>query len=271
MRIIEAVLFNNELELLEARLHEGDGVVDHWIILESTTTFTGNPKPLHFRGNRDRFSAFTDRISSSVVYTPYTITPWVREAMTRDALRAALYGYGPDDDDLVVLSDGDELTRRSAWPEIVERTEGRHCVSLHKPTWYYTLTWQLPDAGPAYSSYRSKGARAESLLLGAPISSWADDLSFPVVVDSGWHLSCLGGPARLLEKIQSFSHQEINTPEWATYENCRRLIQDGVDCAPERNATLTHTDPAGPDWLITEGVAKYPWLLTGEDPCIPQS
>lgn len=270
MKIVEAVLFNNELELLEARLHEGDGVVDQWVILESSETFTGEPKPRHFLENANEFSEFYDRMYYATIDpVPLNFLPWDREAYQRSALGAFLAYLDPDD--LVVLSDGDELTRASCWPEIVAATADGQCVSLHKPTWYYTLTWALPDAGPTVSSYRSKATRVSTLRRKGSIAKWADDLSFPAIQDSGWHLSCLGGPTRLLDKIRSFSHQEINTPEVATYENCRQMIQDGIDCVPERSATLTRTDPAGPDWLITEGAAKYPWLLSGEDSCTPPS
>lgn len=269
MKIVEAVLFNNELELLEARFHEGDCVVDHWVIIESDQTFTGQYKRPTFLHNHQRFGRFNDRVTHYMARGNSNDTPWQREASQRDTLELFLSGL--DDEDLIVLSDGDELTRAECWPNISEATSNGQSISLHKPTWYYTLTWALPDNGPSVSSYRSKAARAKTLREYGPVSKWADDLSFPVLNDSGWHLSCLGGPARLLGKLRSFSHQEINTPEWATYENCKRLIRNGVDCAPQRNATLTRTDPAGPEWLITEGVAKYPWLLTGEDSCTPLS
>lgn len=270
MRIVEAVLFNNELELLEARLHEGDGVVDQWVIIESPESFTGNPKPCHFKNNLGMFSEFLDRIDYiDVPMTPLNILPWDREAYHRSALGAYLPNLSPND--LVVLSDADELTRAECWPKIVDATADRQSVSLHKPTWYYTLTWALPDTGTSVSSFRSKATRVSTLEHRGSIAKWADDMSFPVIENSGWHLSCLGGPIKLLEKIRSFSHQEINTTEWATYENCTRLIRDGIDCAPQRNVLLTRTEPAGPKWLITEGVSKYPWLLTGEDPCIPPS
>jgi beta-1,4-mannosyl-glycoprotein beta-1,4-N-acetylglucosaminyltransferase len=270
VKIIEAVLFNNELELLEARLHEGDGIVDQWVIIESDKTFTGTWKSLTFGNNRHLFAEFDSRITHHIIYSPLPGTPWQREASQRNALGWYLPDF--EDDDLLVLSDADELTRAAAWPEIIEATSNGQSVSLHKPTWYYTLTWALPDTGPDVSSFRSKAARVGDLYSQrTPISEWADDLSYSVVENSGWHLSCLGGPTRLLDKIRNTAHQEINTDAWATYENCKRLIQDGVDCAPQRNAPLTRTDPAGPEWLITEGVTKYPWLLTGEDPCTPPS
>lgn len=270
MKIVEAVLFNNELELLEARLHEGGGVVDRWLIIESPDTFTGRSKPLHFLSNSEMYEEFYDRIHYVTVEpVRHNILPWDREAYQRAILGSYLDSL--DDDDLIVLSDADELTKVECWSEIEGATADGQSVSLHKPTWYYTLTWALLGDGPDVSSFRSKAARVHALRKYGSVAKWADDLTFPVIQDSGWHLSCLGGPTRLLEKLQSFSHQEINTSDWASYENCRRLIQDGLDCAPQRNAPLTRTAPAGPEWLITEGVRKYPWLLTGEDSCIPLS
>ncbi len=263
-RIIEAVLFNDELELLEARFQEGDGIVDEWVIIEANETFTGEPKPYHFAENWERFGPWAGRISVLYVELPPG-TAWEREAAQRDALWTYLVDLNADD--VIVLSDGDELTRASCWDEIVHKTK-RGSINLHKPTWYYTLTWALPVGGPDITSFRSKAARVEYVFARESVSNWADDISFPTVGESGWHLSALGGPSRLLSKIRASSHQEINTEDWATYENCQRIIREGIDLAPGRNAVMTRTDPAGPDWLVTEGVIKYPWLLTGEDPCI---
>jgi hypothetical protein len=272
MAIIEAVLFNNELELLDARFHEGDGIVDIWLIIESTDTFTGEPKPMHFEQalSSGRYDQFKDRVVRLIVGPDKSANdPWEREAAQRDALAMALPLL--DDDDLIVLSDGDELTRRDMWVDILWETLEGGSVSLHKPTWYYTLTWALPDTGPDVSSYRSKAARVSALREYGKVSDWANDLSFPVIEDSGWHLSCLGGPARLLRKLNSSSHQEILPEGGLTYEDCQKFIQEGIDCVPSRGVALTRTDPSGPTWLVEEGVKKYPWLLTGEDPCTQPS
>jgi len=60
--IYDAFLFYNELDLLEIRLNELKDVVDRFVLLESSRTFTNKPKPLVFKENRSRFSAFLDRI-----------------------------------------------------------------------------------------------------------------------------------------------------------------------------------------------------------------
>ena len=42
-------VFWKELDLLELRLHELDAVVDYFVLVEATHTFSGQPKPLHSR------------------------------------------------------------------------------------------------------------------------------------------------------------------------------------------------------------------------------
>ena len=43
-KVFDAIIFSNELDLLEIRLNELWEVVDHFIILESNRTFTGKEK-----------------------------------------------------------------------------------------------------------------------------------------------------------------------------------------------------------------------------------
>jgi beta-1,4-mannosyl-glycoprotein beta-1,4-N-acetylglucosaminyltransferase len=48
--------------MLEIHLAELYDVVDKFIILESTVTYSGQPKPLHFKENKARYGRFSDKI-----------------------------------------------------------------------------------------------------------------------------------------------------------------------------------------------------------------
>ncbi|KAJ0881488.1 putative beta-1,4-mannosyl-glycoprotein 4-beta-N-acetylglucosaminyltransferase [Helianthus annuus] len=61
-RVFDAIIFSNELDLLEVRWGELDPYVTKFIILESNATFTGLPKALTFASNRGRFSRFEEKI-----------------------------------------------------------------------------------------------------------------------------------------------------------------------------------------------------------------
>ena len=62
MKIYDAFLFFNELDLLELRLELLYNYVDYFIISECDYTFSGLPKPFYFEENKDIFSRFKDKI-----------------------------------------------------------------------------------------------------------------------------------------------------------------------------------------------------------------
>ena len=62
LKVLDAVLMSNELDLLEIRMNELNSVVDYFLIVESNATFTGLAKETFFRLNRDRFSKFQHKI-----------------------------------------------------------------------------------------------------------------------------------------------------------------------------------------------------------------
>lgn len=65
--IIDSFTFFNELNMLEFRLEELNEYVDYFVLVEATKTFSGNPKPLYFQENKDRYSKFLHKIIHVVV------------------------------------------------------------------------------------------------------------------------------------------------------------------------------------------------------------
>eukprot|EP00833_Pecoramyces_ruminatium_P012734 jgi/Orpsp1_1/1186766/evm.model.d7180000053157.1 len=64
-RLFSFVLFNGEFDLLDLHLSEYYEIVDYFVIYESNTTFTGNPKPLYFTRTlleTDRYKKFEDKL-----------------------------------------------------------------------------------------------------------------------------------------------------------------------------------------------------------------
>lgn len=74
-KIFDFIMLNNELDELEIRLQELELDIDRFYIIESDTTFSGKPKPLHFRENRARFQRFLDKIVHIVVPGPQKPPP----------------------------------------------------------------------------------------------------------------------------------------------------------------------------------------------------
>lgn len=54
--VYDCTQINNELDMLEIRLNILDPYVDFFVISEAEETFQGNPKPLYYLENKERFA-----------------------------------------------------------------------------------------------------------------------------------------------------------------------------------------------------------------------
>lgn len=121
--VYDCFTFFNELDLLETRLNELYDVVDKFVLVESPISFTGKDKPLYFHENRDRFRKYMDKI----IYLRIDNFPdlvndpekdhWYREAYSRNYIMNGLKGCS--NDDIIFLSDVDEIPRKTSLAEIV--------------------------------------------------------------------------------------------------------------------------------------------------------
>jgi len=126
-KIIDCFTFFNELDLLKFRLAELYDKVDHFILIESTKTFTGQVKPLYYSLNKDEFEKWNDKIIHVVVtdmpinLPQYKIDElvalpeirninWVREHHQRRSVVKGLNRLNLNFDDVIIMSDLDEIT-----------------------------------------------------------------------------------------------------------------------------------------------------------------
>ncbi len=110
--------FFNELDLLELRLDEIYPHVDRVVLVESPLTFSGRPKPLHFAENRQRFERFSRKLHHAVCpLAPFdhpssrqrSSRSWEREAHQNNWIWEAVRQLHPEEDDVLVYSDLDEI------------------------------------------------------------------------------------------------------------------------------------------------------------------
>ncbi len=117
-KIYDCFLFFNELEMLDIRLNELYDKVDHFVLVESTETFQGNPKPLYFEKNKQLYAPYLDKIIHVVLDEHFeTDNPWQREYHQRDQILRGLKGCHRRD--IAIISDADEIVRKSKIDELV--------------------------------------------------------------------------------------------------------------------------------------------------------
>jgi beta-1,4-mannosyl-glycoprotein beta-1,4-N-acetylglucosaminyltransferase len=228
-KVYDCFTFFNELDLLEVRLNELDGVVDRFVLCESPYTFRGQPKPLVFQENRARFARFLPKIEHVVVNDlplggrKKEHDYFKKERFQRNALERGLKGAAPDD--YVILCDVDEIPRASVIEAIV-RANGPKSVHLLEMDYYTYFLNLLTSTGwskPRMARYGDI-RKLQALRSGGP--GWAPKEKRPLSVlrqwkrmvfgvrprpwvtvpNAGWHFTSMNGPAAVREKMMAYSH-----------------------------------------------------------------
>ena len=95
MRVFDTFLFCDELDLLEVRLLELHDHVYRFVLVESPLTFQGNPKPLYYADNKERFATYADKIIHVIADLDSLGEGMAREHAQRNATWQGLGDYEP--------------------------------------------------------------------------------------------------------------------------------------------------------------------------------
>lgn len=250
--IYDCFTFFNELDLLEIRLNTLSDVVDRFVIAEATRTHSGKPKELLFEKNKARFERFADKITYLVVDNllpeeevdsdRYNL-PWVNENRQRNALARGL--AGADGNDVVMVSDLDEIPRPKAVIQAVELLKsGTRFVRFEMDFYNYFLNlrnfscrkWMLGTSATLVSTMASDdsslaGVKTDRYTQASEnIGNTMNKLRFVRVGKTlplaGWHFSYLGGIESILRKLAAFAHSEFGNVQRTLLE---KRLQAGED------------------------------------------
>jgi beta-1,4-mannosyl-glycoprotein beta-1,4-N-acetylglucosaminyltransferase len=216
--LYDCVIFFNELDLLELRLTELDRIVDKFVIAEAPVTFSGIPKSLIFERNRGRFDRWKDRIIHVVVDDmPAGSNPWVRERHQRNAILRGLGSASGNDG--IMISDVDEIPRAGAvcqW-----RPELGACRFRQMLCYYWINCVDGEWLGSKILPFRELHDHTDINAIRS--------LQCPAIDNGGWHFSFLGGSTAIKEKLEAYSHQELNTQRFKSERYLRTVLSLGVD------------------------------------------
>jgi len=164
-RIIHAFPFNIEFDMLELRFAELADVVDVFLVLESNYTAYGTPKPLRLL---DRLRNGTlQNVAGKVVHILLDYFPrkayrdgWVADALHRNYL--GTHGLrrlgGLRSDDLLVLTDADELPRRQLL-SFLRWHDGYSEPVVFNYRWsVYGFFWGVPESNKVIKTQSTSAA-----------------------------------------------------------------------------------------------------------------
>lgn len=239
--VYDCFIFNDEIDLLLLRLEFLHKVVDKFVIVESEYSFSGNPKPLYFWDNRERFNKYNDRIIYDSIPARYYMPgdAWANEYFQRNYIKNSLAGLA--DEDLVHISDADEILD---FPSIFAKykIDRPSLVELPVYNYFFNLRSRAVFKVNLLTPYRY--IRETPIGNREHYRNFADQAIEIKDGRTGWHFSYLFGfnIARYQEKLRNFSHQEFNTPHFVQAKRIRALLSVRADIL-ERNSVLTIVRP----------------------------
>lgn len=232
MVIVDCVPYFQESSLLELRLSELDPLVDLFVIVEGDRTHKGELKPSHLIPIKDRFARWQHKMIHVIAPLPSGDGPtwiWRREIAQRNAIAGVLAQLQLAPDDMILISDCDEIPSRS-FVAMLPSLEPDHVAIAIQDLHYYTFNH---CAGNVWNGTRAtQYANVQALGCDGVRYVGTERGGFPRVIamrNAGWHLSYFGGPQAIATKIDSFLHQELNHANHRDPETIAARIQTGAD------------------------------------------
>jgi beta-1,4-mannosyl-glycoprotein beta-1,4-N-acetylglucosaminyltransferase len=257
-KVYDLFMLNTELDWLEIRLHELASQVDYFVILEAPSTFTGLPKQMYYQDNKDTFKEFEDKIIHHVLEPPekghpghvengtfepgtpeYEAHAWTMERFQRNAMFSQVLPFltgdaAPNEDDVIIVSDIDEIPRPATVQLLRECQFGR-ITTLRSKFYYYSFQWLHRGQEWAHPQATTYHGETRTLLPASLRELDGSAQSIPnsekqTIWNSGWHCSsCFATLAEMLGKMKSFSHTNLNAEKFRSKERIVEHIRNGKD------------------------------------------
>lgn len=242
--IIDSFPFNKDFNTLKIRLAELNDIVDVFIVAESSYTHSGKPKPLYLSENISEFKDYSNKLVVVQNNRKYiTLNPRIRELRQRQLISTYLKNYKLTVNDLIIHSDCDEIPRRTVI-ENLARVKRSYNILLELDCYSTRLNlkaglWARVRivSGENYKSiaklrqdifleenydlrrHRFPIIRVPDYWTHRYFGLWKfpqiifSKPSLQIIKNGGWHFNNLFAVENLIDKVEAFSHQELNTQE----------------------------------------------------------
>ena len=246
-RVFDVSMFHWEFDLLELRMRELWDVVDNFVITESLYDHRGKPRELLLEKNLDRFDWAKDKMIINASNAPDVANDsWDYERHHRRESIRAVDQFNPEDSDLFLVSDMDEIFRASTVKEI---TGEDGIYTMHMPMYYFYFNLFVHDwYQPTAISYKYINDLDR-----------IRDCGGYVLRNAGWHFSYLGSEEDILHKLKTFAHDEYDTPEFANMDNIKRALEKREDLFGRDDGVVFKARDIDESWpqYFKDNIEKY--------------
>lgn len=257
MKIFDAFVYFQEIDILKLRLDYLYDYVDHFIIVESKQTHTGTIKEFNLeRELNDSLKDYKKKIiyfKNEIVLSSFNdigshkddiiiskildlikplkfynknILRHVNDTFQREMIRYPLYQVCQDND-RILISDVDEIPNIEFVKDLKKIDLNKILISKHHEFKYYINNYSHSNwiGGTVGSSFKTlKNYSFNSLRHLAKKNAIRNS---SISDKFGYHLTFFGGEELIKSKIKAYAHQEFNTR--FVLKNIKSLIQSNED------------------------------------------
>jgi len=234
-RIVDCTFFNDELDILEIRLAEHDKFCDYFVIVEGNKTFANKYKPYFFDLSNPRIMKIWEKYKDRIYYHRISEYPsfesWGMENFSRNSTGVGIVNFKErgliNDNDFVLLSDVDEIIDHKCMSDI-SVFESYIGSNFHVQYEYFHFLISF--------RYYYFNIEATNEPWSAPVLTLVKNYNSPqrlrhhnnenpifFIENGGWHFSYMGGVNKIVEKLESSAHREIDKDEY------KKSIKERID------------------------------------------
>ena len=244
--IVDAFIFNNEKDILKARLNYLNNHVDYFVIVESNSTFTGINKKLilkdfiekNFKHLEHKILIFENKVKISckadLLFKNKKILKEnspslnrvlkmgdqaaskkeiaLNETYQRELIKIAINKFIKNKTAIIIVSDLDEIPKVNYVKKLYSLKKDQVYYADMKQ-FVYSTNFQLMEKWIGCVGFRKSLINKYSIYYFRFMLKHQKSYLIPykVIPNSGWHLTSFGSIEMIKRKLSSWGHWELNT------------------------------------------------------------
>ena len=243
-KVIDCFLFFQEKEILELRLRYLDALVDYFVIVESSQTFSGKKKEFNYEKIQDNFVKYKNKIiyykldlfissyDELILYLKEqkdlvsqkilvnmqlhnhydkNLLHWVIDTFHRECISYPLENLYLNNDDIVMLSDIDEIPSHEFINSYIIRRPNFAFNKQYEFSFYLNLLSNSQWVGTIISTW-DKMCKISFTNLRLDSKKNQKFVTNMNLSHGGYHFTSYGNIEMIKNKIKNWGHQEFNNP-----------------------------------------------------------
>lgn len=258
MKVYKVSTYTDEAELTEIILNELDSVVDGFIFLESSHTYQMQPREdfpsFPFKGEKIFHRTF-------VKYPPeaFSMKADKIEELVTSKYIDILKEIGVQPEDILLYGDADEIPYTETVKELIPHVKTGDIYALNMVFcnyWINCLSFDNP-----WTHFKVFNFQTLLDIGGSPQEHIRKKITGIVIENGGWHWSWMMGKDRIVKKLESYSHYELNQPQFKTQQHIDNCMLNGIDLFLRGKGQIIPIEETPLPNYVIDNIHKYIHLI----------